>query len=63
MKKIKIVLQQQVDCAYRIDSMTNAAVIEFRASPYIVGSVIDPRWADEFARDRRWEVTIKAVGR
>jgi hypothetical protein len=38
--------------------MTNAAVVSFKNELMMIGSDIESRHADEFARDRRWDVTI-----
>lgn len=64
MKKIKIKISHwttavQGSC-YRIDSMVNTASVSLPtdARLYRVGDFIRYEHIDEFARDRRWEVTI-----
>ncbi len=61
MKKIKVKLQWNGKVSvYTITSLTNAGVISFKGSPLTVGMEILPQDVDQFARDRRWEVTIVA---
>lgn len=58
-KKIKITLESHGGNFYRITKLVNAAMVtDRRGSGLILGSDVMPEAVDDFARDRRWDVTI-----